>query len=56
VFIQIMHAQIGVAIIAFGTLEKHNIAVPIVPIGLSYFRGHRFRLVLYCYTAIPSVY
>eukprot|EP00953_Heterococcus_sp_UTEX-ZZ885_P028211 15055-Heterococcus_DN1.PRE.1 len=35
--------KIGVAIIAFGTLEKHNIAVPIVPIGLSYFRGHRFR-------------
>jgi 1-acyl-sn-glycerol-3-phosphate acyltransferase len=46
-----VHAQIGVAIIAFGTLEKHNIAVPIVPIGLSYFRGHRFRLrLLYCYT------
>jgi hypothetical protein len=42
-----MRAQIGVAIIAFGTLEKHNISVPIVPIGLSYFRGHRFRLVLY---------
>eukprot|EP00611_Tribonema_gayanum_P009977 TRINITY_DN1988_c0_g1_i1.p2 TRINITY_DN1988_c0_g1~~TRINITY_DN1988_c0_g1_i1.p2 ORF type:complete len:692 (-),score=255.23 TRINITY_DN1988_c0_g1_i1:552-2627(-) len=35
--------KVGVAIIAFGVLEKHNIQVPIVPIGLSYFRGHRFR-------------
>ncbi len=33
----------GVALIAFGTMEKHNMSVPIVPIGLSYFRGHRFR-------------
>ncbi len=33
----------GVAIIAFRTMEKHNLSVPIVPIGLSYFRGHRFR-------------
>lgn len=33
----------GLAIIAFGTLEKHGVNVPVVPIGLNYFRGHRFR-------------
>ncbi len=33
----------GVAAIAFGTLEKHDKNVPIVPVGLNYFRGHRFR-------------
>ena len=31
------------AVIAFGTLEKHGVNVPVVPIGLNYFRGHRFR-------------
>ncbi|CAM9404405.1 unnamed protein product [Chrysoparadoxa australica] len=35
--------KVGIAVIAFGTLEKYNISVPVVPIGLSYFRGHRFR-------------
>lgn len=35
--------QAGVAVIAFGTLEKHGVNVPVVPIGLNYFRGHRFR-------------
>jgi glycerol-3-phosphate O-acyltransferase/dihydroxyacetone phosphate acyltransferase len=35
--------KVGIAIIAFGTMEKYDISVPIVPIGLSYFRGHRFR-------------
>jgi len=33
----------GVAIIAFGTLELHNVAVPVVPIGLNYYRRNRFR-------------
>ncbi|CAM9482234.1 unnamed protein product, partial [Laminaria digitata] len=33
----------GVAVIAFGTLDKHGVNVPVVPIGLNYFRGHRFR-------------
>ncbi|KAJ1438142.1 hypothetical protein B484DRAFT_444813 [Ochromonadaceae sp. CCMP2298] len=33
----------GVAAIALGALEKHDINVPIVPVGLTYFRGHRFR-------------
>ena len=35
--------QAGVAAIALGTQEKHDINVPIVPVGLTYFRGHRFR-------------
>lgn len=33
----------GVAIIAVGALERHNLAVPVVPIGLNYFRRNRFR-------------
>ena len=35
--------KVGVSVIAFNTLEKHDVNVPIVPVGLSYFRGHRFR-------------
>lgn len=35
--------QAGLAVIAFGTLDKHGVNVPVVPIGLNYFRGHRFR-------------
>lgn len=33
----------GIAAIAFGTMEKYSINVPIVPVGLNYYRGHRFR-------------
>jgi glycerol-3-phosphate O-acyltransferase / dihydroxyacetone phosphate acyltransferase len=35
--------KVGVALIAFGALEKYDVNVPIVPVGLNYFRGHRFR-------------
>lgn len=35
--------KVGIAAIAFGTLEKYDMSVPIVPVGLNYFRGHRFR-------------
>lgn len=28
---------------AYSSLEKDGINVPIVPVGLNYFRGHRFR-------------
>lgn len=35
--------KVGVASIAFGTLEDGNTNVSIVPVGLNYFRGHRFR-------------
>ena len=31
------------AAIALGTQEKYDGKVPIVPVGLTYFRGHRFR-------------
>ncbi|TDH72322.1 hypothetical protein CCR75_002664 [Bremia lactucae] len=33
----------GVAIMALGIKDKYNINVPVVPVGLNYFRGHRFR-------------
>lgn len=33
----------GVAAIALGVLDKYDINVPIVPVGLNYFRGHHFR-------------
>ena len=35
--------KVGVAAIAFGVLDKYDMNVPIVPVGLNYFRGHRFR-------------
>jgi glycerol-3-phosphate O-acyltransferase / dihydroxyacetone phosphate acyltransferase len=35
--------KVGVAAIAFGVLDKFDVSVPIVPVGLNYFRGHRFR-------------
>eukprot|EP01042_Synura_sphagnicola_P009615 gene9615-12335_t len=35
--------KVGIAAITFGVLQKYNINVPIVPVGLTYFRGHRFR-------------
>ncbi|KAG2760399.1 hypothetical protein JG687_00009398 [Phytophthora cactorum] len=33
----------GVAIMALGVKDKYHINVPVVPVGLNYFRGHRFR-------------
>lgn len=42
-FVVRFRPQAGVAVIAFGTLDKHGVNVPVVPIGLNYFRGHRFR-------------
>ena len=35
--------KVGIAAIAFGVLEKYNTNVQIVPVGLNYFRGHKFR-------------
>lgn len=32
----------GVSIIALDAFRKHNIRVPIVPVGLNYFGGHKF--------------
>eukprot|EP01036_Dinobryon_divergens_P037460 gene37460-49001_t len=36
-------SKVGIASIAVGVLEKYGINVPIIPVGLTYFRGHRFR-------------
>lgn len=33
----------GIALIALGAAAKHDLQVPIVPIGLNYFKAHRFR-------------
>lgn len=33
----------GVSLIAFGARDKYDIDVPVVPVGLNYYRGHRFR-------------
>jgi glycerol-3-phosphate O-acyltransferase/dihydroxyacetone phosphate acyltransferase len=35
--------KVGVALIAYSELERDGINVPIVPVGLNYFRAHRFR-------------
>jgi len=35
--------KVGVALIAYSALEKDDINVPIVPVGLNYFRSHRWR-------------
>eukprot|EP00597_Dinobryon_sp_UTEXLB2267_P004777 CAMPEP_0170077660 /NCGR_PEP_ID=MMETSP0019_2-20121128/14427_1 /TAXON_ID=98059 /ORGANISM="Dinobryon sp., Strain UTEXLB2267" /LENGTH=590 /DNA_ID=CAMNT_0010290111 /DNA_START=209 /DNA_END=1981 /DNA_ORIENTATION=- len=33
----------GVAAIALGVMDKYDVSVPIIPVGLNYFRGHKFR-------------
>ena len=35
--------KVGVALIAYSALEQNGLSVPIVPVGLNYFNGHRFR-------------
>jgi glycerol-3-phosphate O-acyltransferase/dihydroxyacetone phosphate acyltransferase len=35
--------KVGVSAIAYGVFDKYDVNVPIVPVGLNYFRGHRFR-------------
>lgn len=35
--------KVGVALIAYSALERDGISVPIVPVGLNYFRTHRWR-------------
>jgi glycerol-3-phosphate O-acyltransferase/dihydroxyacetone phosphate acyltransferase len=35
--------KVGVSLIAYSALEKDGLVVPVVPVGLNYFRGHRFR-------------
>ena len=33
----------GVSLIAYAALDQEEINVPIVPVGMNYFKGHRFR-------------
>lgn len=35
--------KVGVALVAYSALEKDGLNVPIVPVGLNYFRAHRWR-------------
>jgi len=35
--------KVGVSIITYGCLEERGVSVPIVPIGLNYYRADRFR-------------
>jgi glycerol-3-phosphate O-acyltransferase/dihydroxyacetone phosphate acyltransferase len=35
--------KVGVALIAYSALEKDGLNIPIVPVGLNYFRSHRWR-------------
>jgi glycerol-3-phosphate O-acyltransferase / dihydroxyacetone phosphate acyltransferase len=35
--------KVGVSLIAYSALDKVGINVPIVPVGLNYFRAHRWR-------------
>jgi len=35
--------KVGVALIAYSALEQDGLNIPIVPVGLNYFRAHRFR-------------
>lgn len=35
--------KVGISAITFGVLDKYDVNVPIVPVGLNYFKGHRFR-------------
>ena len=43
IFVTLSIVQVGIAAIAFGAMEKYAVNVPIVPVGLTYYRGHRFR-------------
>ena len=35
--------KVGVALIAYSALENDGLNIPIVPVGLNYFRSHRWR-------------
>jgi glycerol-3-phosphate O-acyltransferase/dihydroxyacetone phosphate acyltransferase len=35
--------KVGVALVAYSALEKEGLNIPIVPVGLNYFRAHRWR-------------
>jgi glycerol-3-phosphate O-acyltransferase/dihydroxyacetone phosphate acyltransferase len=35
--------KVGVALIAYSAYVEHGMSIPIVPVGLNYFRAHRWR-------------
>ncbi|KAL7577041.1 hypothetical protein ACA910_006783 [Epithemia clementina (nom. ined.)] len=40
---ELLPLKVGIALIAYSALDKHNLNIPIVPVGLNYFRAHRWR-------------
>mmetsp|Transcript_14129 Transcript_14129/g.39048 ORF Transcript_14129/g.39048 Transcript_14129/m.39048 type:complete len:736 (-) Transcript_14129:82-2289(-) len=40
---QLLPLKVGISLIAYTALEKDNLLIPIVPVGLNYFRAHRWR-------------
>jgi glycerol-3-phosphate O-acyltransferase / dihydroxyacetone phosphate acyltransferase len=40
---QLLPLKAGVTLMALGAMEKYNVPITIVPCGLNYFSGHRFR-------------
>lgn len=43
---ELLELKAGVTLMALGAMEKYNREVKIVPCGLNYFSGHRFRSVV----------
>jgi len=35
--------KVGVSLITYSAMVRDGVSIPIVPVGLSYYRGHRFR-------------
>lgn len=40
---ELLPLKVGIALIAYSALDRDGINIPIVPVGLSYFRAHRWR-------------
>ena len=40
---ELLPLKAGIALIAYGALDKDNLLIPIIPVGLNYFRAHRWR-------------
>lgn len=40
---ELLPLKVGIALIAYSALDKDNLLIPIVPVGLNYFRAHRWR-------------
>jgi len=40
---ELLPLKVGIALIAYSALDKDAVNIPIVPVGLNYFRAHRWR-------------